>query len=176
MRAIMSFLLLVGGLLLLGSSRSAETVEPLPDALSSPVRTAAVQTPEDEVLAVVEALFDAMRDKDGERMATFFHSDARLTTTAGGDDGATVQSTPISTWLEGVASAEIDLDERIGGERILVDAGLATAWTPYAFFAGGEFSHCGVNAFQLVRLDDGWKVLQVTDTRRRDDCPEGAPR
>ena len=29
---------------------------------------------------------------------------------------------------------------------------LATVWVKYAFYAGGEFSHCGVDAFQLFKV------------------------
>ncbi|HFA51249.1 MAG TPA: hypothetical protein ENJ95_19730 [Bacteroidetes bacterium] len=31
-------------------------------------------------------------------------------------------------------------------------------------------SHCGVNAFHLFKSREGWKITQVTDTRRRNNC------
>jgi hypothetical protein len=40
----------------------------------------------------------------------------------------------------------------------------------YAFFAGDTFSHCGVNAFQLFKGADGWKIFHIADTRRREGC------
>lgn len=51
---------------------------------------------------------------------------------------------------------------------------LATAWTPYAFYLGGGLSHCGVNAFQLFNGKDGWSIIRITDTRRREGCEEAA--
>lgn len=54
-----------------------------------------------------------------------------------------------------------------------MDGPLATAWTPYAFYLGDTLSHCGTNAFQLAKLKDDWKIIQITDTRRKDcDVPE----
>jgi hypothetical protein len=38
----------------------------------------------------------------------------------------------------------------------------------YAFYLDDQFSHCGVNAFQLVRMEAGWQIIQITDTRRRE--------
>ena len=31
-------------------------------------------------------------------------------------------------------------------------------------------SHCGINAFQLFKSSDGWKVIQITDTRNKEGC------
>jgi hypothetical protein len=42
----------------------------------------------------------------------------------------------------------------------------------HAFYLDDAFSHCGVNAFQFVRGQDGWLVTQITDTRRTDACQE----
>ena len=59
-------------------------------------------------------------------------------------------------------------DERIGDVEVHIDGGLATAWVPYAFYLGEEFSHCGANAVHLARTSEGWKIIHLTDTRRQD--------
>ncbi len=63
-------------------------------------------------------------------------------------------------------------DERIGNERVLVDGPYAIAWTDYTFYLGDRKSHCGIDAFQLVRRPGGWRILGITDTRRRESCPD----
>jgi hypothetical protein len=35
---------------------------------------------------------------------------------------------------------------------------------------GDRFSHCGVDAFTLAKEDDAWKIVALTDTRRRQGC------
>jgi hypothetical protein len=40
----------------------------------------------------------------------------------------------------------------------------------YELLAGGEFSHCGVDALQLFKSASGWLVVQVADTQRRQGC------
>jgi hypothetical protein len=51
------------------------------------------------------------------------------------------------------------------------DDGIASVWTPYAFYFEGKFSHCGVNSFQLMNVQGKWKITMITDTRRKTDCP-----
>ena len=61
-------------------------------------------------------------------------------------------------------------DERISFEQVLVDANLASVWTPYQFYIGPKFSHCGYNSFQLIKLAEGWKIAHIIDTRRKEAC------
>ena len=42
--------------------------------------------------------------------------------------------------------------------------------TPYKFYVGEKFSHCGVNSFQLVKIRGEWKIQYIIDTRRRQNC------
>lgn len=159
-----------------GAAATPRTAETTGDAAPSPPPPTGSSADEAEVLAVVQALFDAMRARDSVAMADLFHDQARLMSAVARDDGVeTVRETPIGTFVQSVGRAEAYLDERTGGEEVRLDGPLAAAWIPYTFHLDGEFSHCGVNAFQLVRADEAWKILQITDTRRQDACPEGAP-
>jgi SnoaL-like domain len=56
------------------------------------------------------------------------------------------------------------------GKEIKIDANMAMAWTPYKFYIGENFSHCGVNLFTLVKLEQDWKIVNIIDTRRRQGC------
>ncbi|HKB42832.1 MAG TPA: hypothetical protein VKC90_00520 [Chitinophagaceae bacterium] len=61
-------------------------------------------------------------------------------------------------------------DESISFETIKIDGPLSIAWTPYNFYYNRQFSHCGVNSFQLVRLKGQWKIQYIIDTRRKQRC------
>ena len=61
-------------------------------------------------------------------------------------------------------------DERIQFGEIMVEAQLASVWTPYKFYLNGTFSHCGTNSFQLIKTKEGWKIQYIIDTRRKK-CP-----
>lgn len=74
--------------------------------------------------------------------------------------------------LEAIANrpAEQKWDERLFGYQVKIDGNLAHVWTPYQFWLNGEMSHCGANAFTLGKTDDGWKILHLIDSRRREGC------
>ncbi len=141
-------------------------------ALASP---AAAQSPEDDVLAVVQRLFDGMRAADTTMMRATFHPEIRLVTTGERDGQPVAAAVPVEQWLEGVAGAEAVLDEQIHDPEVRVSGGLATVWTYYTLHVGDRFSHCGYDAFQLVRTADGWKITQVADTRQREGCRVPGP-
>ena len=63
-----------------------------------------------------------------------------------------------------------DLDEQITFDIIRIDDNLAIAWAPYKFYYKGKFSHCGVDSYQLVRLNGLWKIQYLIDTRHKSRC------
>src|SRR5687768_66265 len=139
---------------------------------AAPSRAAAQGSEEEAVMAVVEAMFDAMRAGDSAAMRAVLHP------TATGASVSVREGVPTLTRegsLDGFVQAvgtphEEVWDERIWDTEVRVDGNLATAWMKYAFYVGEEFSHCGVDAFQLFKDEDGWKVFHVADTRRREGC------
>ncbi|MCV6629252.1 MAG: nuclear transport factor 2 family protein [Flavobacteriaceae bacterium] len=61
-------------------------------------------------------------------------------------------------------------EEKLLDYSIQVDGNMANAWTPYEFYFNGEFSHCGVNSFQMFKDNGTWKIIYLIDTRRRTPC------
>lgn len=61
-------------------------------------------------------------------------------------------------------------EERISSYTVKVDGNMANAWTEYEFWLDGNFSHCGVNSFQLFHDNGTWKIIYLIDTRRKSSC------
>ncbi|MGH7481959.1 MAG: nuclear transport factor 2 family protein [Longimicrobiales bacterium] len=134
-------------------------------------------TQEAEVLGVIRGLFDGMRQADTVAIRASFHPEARLVTTGEQDGRPTVQIIPIDRFIASIASAQGYLDERTYDPVVHIDGNLAQVWTFYTFDLAGTFSHCGTDAFLLVRTDAGWKIINVADTRYQDPgiCADLAP-
>ena len=130
------------------------------------------QSAEDSVKSVVNNLFVAMKNGDASLFKTVFSDSAILQTISRSKEGKTlVRTESVDEFASFVSQLKKDsADERIRFETIKIDGPLAIAWTPYNFYYNGKFSHCGVNSFQLVRFDDGWKIQYLVDTRRRTGC------
>jgi hypothetical protein len=135
--------------------------------------TAGAQTagPGDDPAAVVRRLFEAMRTKDTAAIRSLFLPGSRLVGSTKDREGAPiVRVISLDDFVQVVARATVRLDERIRDPEVRVDEGLATVWATYELYTDTTFSHCGVDAFQLTRTSEGWKITQVADTRRREGC------
>jgi hypothetical protein len=132
---------------------------------------------EDAVRAHVLQLFDAMRAYDADGVRGHFHETASLySVSRNRADEVVVTVGDLVAFADAVGGEHPLFDEHLGPIEVRLDGDLATAYMPYAFFLGDRFSHCGVNAFHLVRAGPGWRTIHITDTRRTSDChPSVAP-
>ncbi|MBS4070655.1 MAG: nuclear transport factor 2 family protein [Algoriphagus sp.] len=132
------------------------------------------QSEEKAVEDVIRSLFEGMKSKNAEQVAGAFYQEGLMQTVQVKPEGSTVGSNSVADFVKRIAStpAETTLDERILDYQIKVDGTMASAWTPYRFYVNGNFSHCGVNSFQLVKMADGWKIVYIIDTRRKEPCEE----
>lgn len=130
------------------------------------------QSAEDSVKATINALFTAMKNADSAAVKTLFSSNAILQTISQHPQkGTSVQTETVEAFATIVGKMpKGSCDEQIVFDGIKIDGAMAQVWTPYKFYYNQQFSHCGVNAFQLVRFKDGWKIQYIIDTRRKDNC------
>jgi hypothetical protein len=135
----------------------------------------AAQQPEDSVKQTIDNLFRSMKNADRNLFETVFTETAILQTISRDKDGKTlVRTEDLKEFGNFISTLKKDsADERITYETIKIDGPLAMAWTPYQFYHNGNFSHCGVNSFQLVRQEGVWKIQYIIDTRRRNGCKPG---
>lgn len=133
---------------------------------------AKAQTTEDSVKIVVNNLFAGMKNADAELLKSTFADSAILQTISRSKEGKTIIRTEeLGAFIDFVSKqAKGAADERISFDVIKIDGPLAMVWTPYQFYFNGTFSHCGVNSFQLVRINNTWKIQYLIDTRRRSGC------
>lgn len=130
------------------------------------------QSAEDSVKAVINQLFTSMRNADSAGVVNCFSEKNILQTIIRDKEGNISAKTELlSNFGRSIAGLQKNAaDERIEFETIKIDGPLAVVWTPYKFYFNGNFSHCGVNSFQLLREKSGWKIHFLIDTRRKEPC------
>lgn len=133
---------------------------------------AVAQSAEDSVKMVINKMFTAMKNADGEMLKSTFSDSIVFQSIGRNKEGVMiVRNESPAGFIDQISNAKPgSLDERITFETIKVDGPLAFAWTPYSFYFNNNFSHCGVNSFQLVRFNGVWKIQYIIDTRRKDNC------
>lgn len=131
----------------------------------------------EEVMKVVNQVFEAMRTNDSTLLKSCFVESPNTFTVFKNQEGVTNLATgDFSRFVNAVGQPkEQTWNEPIWNEKVEIDGDLASVWVDYAFYIDDQFSHCGVDAFHLVRKDGSWKIFHLVDTRRRSDCeiPEG---
>lgn len=80
-----------------------------------------------------------------------------------------LNSEPFEHFLKSIASIPADskFEERLLNFKVEENGPLAVVNTAYEFYYNGNFSHCGVNNFTLVKLEDQWKIVHLIDTRNK---------
>ncbi|MCC3158938.1 nuclear transport factor 2 family protein [Hymenobacter sp. 15J16-1T3B] len=151
-------LLLLPCLLLAAPAARAQTTAP------APAETEAVK-------ATVTRFFEGLRKGDSAVVRSTLAPTVVLHTISTRGGSPQVMTESPREFLQAVGTPHKEVwDERISFERVLIDAQLASVWTPYQFYLDNKFSHCGYNSFQLVKLPQGWRIAYVIDTRRKEPC------
>jgi len=129
------------------------------------------------VMAVVEATLDAISREDMVAVAGLM-LDGAVTiarTASGAEDG--LQTMTVEDWQR--MSPAADFVERGFDAQVHIDGPIAAVWLPYDFYIDGELSHCGIDAFTLIEIDQEWRIASIAFTRRQPpDCrlhPDGPP-
>jgi Putative lumazine-binding len=130
------------------------------------------QSAEDSVKLAVNKLFNGMKNSDAALLKTAFADSAILQTITRNKEGEIkIENETVETFATSISQLQKgDADERIVYDVIKIDGPLAIVWAPYKFYYKGAFSHCGVNSFQLVKLNGEWKIQYLIDTRRKKGC------
>lgn len=133
-----------------------------------------------ELLGVLQSVFDGLRTGDGDLLRQALDPDVRMVYTQTDDQGrASTGNADLEGLIQRVSTASEPLHERMWDPEVRVLGDIATIWTPYDFYAGDTFSHCGVDVATLMRGADGWKIVALEWSRAQPPAcelhPEGPP-
>jgi len=123
-------------------------------------------------LDAVNTFFEAMSGNDADLAASVMIGDGVLYGYVETAEGLRLVRTSADQFTESMRNRSDSMLERIWDVEVLKKDRLAVAWTPYDFYLNGEFHHCGVNIFNLIRTDDGWKIAGATYSIQTESCEE----
>ncbi|MEX0313092.1 MAG: nuclear transport factor 2 family protein [Allomuricauda sp.] len=127
------------------------------------------------VKQVIETFFDGFHKQDSAIMKSTVADHVVLQTTGRNKEGKTMFRTEeFANLITSITSIpdSISFQEKLTSFSIQVDRTMANAWVGYEFWLNGNFSHCGINSFQLINFDGEWKIIYLIDTRGRAGCLE----
>lgn len=134
--------------------------------------TSMAQDDERAIKEAVMTMFNGMRAGDSAMVHSVFSDEVVFQRVQENREGkAIVVTSKFSDFLKAVGTPHEEIwDERIEFGTIEIDGKMASVWTPFKFYRGSQFSHCGVNVFKLYKSEAGWKIFHLVDTNRGTNC------
>jgi hypothetical protein len=128
-------------------------------------RTAQAQTVDVQgkaAIAVADSVLAALTSGDSKVLAKLI-LDSAVVGGAGLRDGMERQSLrPFGVYVNRTGPSTFI--ERGFGATVRVQDRLAQVWMPYDLYQGGQWSHCGVDVFTLMKRDGYWRVASLIYT------------
>jgi hypothetical protein len=122
--------------------------------------SAHAQSPSDRdaVLKVMQGFFDTMTARDVEGARKILQPQGRFHATRMRDGKPEIRGFANEEYLADLQAGKTRMQERIWNPEVRIHGEIATVWAPYDFWIDGKFSHCGIDAFDLIKTEDGWKL------------------
>jgi hypothetical protein len=118
-----------------------------------------------DALAVVNKLFEMMAAHKPAEIVALHTPEAQLIAIVKNKEGKTVnRAIKAEDFSKNFAEKKAEIFEDMYAPKTEVDGNFAQVWGRYVFFINGKISHCGINAFHLVRTDAGWRIAGASST------------
>ena len=126
-----------------------------------------------DALAVVNKMFEEMAAHNPPGILALYTKEAQLAAVIKNKEGKSVTRTfPVEAFSKNFAEKKSEIKEDMYDPQVKIFGDLALIWGRYVFFVDGKISHCGVNAFHLVRTETGWLVANASTTIDPNSCTE----
>jgi hypothetical protein len=112
----------------------------------------------DAVLKTVQAFFDTMTAKDVEGARKILQPQGRFHAMRMRDGKPDVRAFSNEEYFATLQAGDQKMQERIWNPEVRVHGLIATVVAPYDFWIDGKLSHCGTDAFDLIKTEEGWKL------------------
>lgn len=125
----------------------------------------------EEVLATVELFFESLAKKDTTTLSRIMTENGQYYATGKNEDGNFIIRRSHKKYIEKLPKIDGTIVERIWEPKIMVQDEIATLWAEYDLYLDGEFSHCGVDAFSLIKKDGQWLIAGTVFSIKKENCP-----
>lgn len=124
------------------------------------------------VISAVEQFLKALEIRDADLARDILLPEGVIFSVREEAGEKTIRFTPHLEIIKSLTSSNENMLERIWKPNILIHKEIAIVWTKYDFHREGNFSHCGVDAFNLIKTAQGWKISGIIYTVEKEGCEE----
>ena len=124
------------------------------------------------ILETVQKFFDSIEFRDRQLLESILVPNSLNISARELDDGeAQFNVMSYDEVVTALTRPGRNAKERSWDETVLIQGNIAVVWTPYDFHVDGEFSHCGIDSFQLIKQDGQWLISNSSWTLETENCP-----
>lgn len=132
----------------------------------------AADAEETAILAQVQRFFDGLGAQDAAAMEATLLPDAMLTAQRVQADGKSALSRRSGAAFVEMTKSQAGLSERMWDPKVMRRGPIAMVWAPYEFQLAGNTTHCGIDVFDMVKVDGTWKIAHLMWTQEPQGCEE----
>lgn len=119
-----------------------------------------------EILSIMSSFFKAMEFKDVETARSLILPKGRYFSVSSPGGGYSIMTT--EDYLQSLTKAGSPLlQERLLNPDVKINGNIASLWSNYHFYVGEKFDHCGVDIFDFINTNDGWKMVSSVFTSEK---------
>ena len=137
----------------------------LAPAQTTPATQTTAAAEEAAILEVIDRFMHAVSNNDDAAMAAI-RIEGAMNTVARANGMVTRRAFQPRANASGGGANQ----ERYWDPVVHVRGSLAMVWTPYEFWVKGKTSHCGIDAFELVKQQGTWRIGNAMWTIEPDAC------
>ena len=125
-------------------------------AVSAPAQNS--NTEHDAVLKTLQMFFDTMTAKDVDGARKILQPQGRFHAMRMRDGKPDVRAFSNEEYFADLQASKQEMRERIWNPEVRISGLIANVWAPYDFWLDGKYSHCGVDQFDFIKTEEGWKI------------------
>jgi hypothetical protein len=112
----------------------------------------------EKIVSVVKQFFAVLESRDVKDAQKILISEGVSISLREQEKGKTVRITNFQEFMDSFSNWKDNYKEIMSNPKVLIHKGIAVLWADYKFYINGKFSHCGVDAFSLIKIDNNWKI------------------
>ena len=125
----------------------------------------------EKIISVVKQFFAVLESRDIKDAQKILIPEGVSISLREEGKGKTVKITNFQEFMDSFAKWKDNYKEIMSNPKVLIHNGIAVLWADYKFYVNGKFSHCGVDAFSLIKIDNHWKIASIIYTVEKGVAP-----
>jgi hypothetical protein len=133
--------------------------------------SAKVPNEKEKIIPVVKQFFAVLESRDVKDAQKILISEGVSISLREEGKGKTIRITNFQEFMDSFCKWKDNYKEIMSNPKVLIHKGIAILWADYKFYVNGKFSHCGVDAFSLIKIDNLWKIASIIYTVEKGVAP-----